>query len=89
MEVEEKIAVALHPPKCPKCGKEIHTLKYAAYELVASLLEVNIEGKPSWSVMEILGFTKDGSIEYRCPACNAVLFHDDDSAISYLKGDGW
>ena len=87
MEAEEKIAVALHPLRCPQCKEEIEYLDYFAYAHVKSRLEVRYEtGEPDWDAMELLDGTWPGSIEYQCPACGIVMFHDDDSAISFLKG---
>lgn len=88
MGLEEKIAMALHPPRCPQCKEKINYLNYTAYELVKSRLEVGSEGgEPYWDGMEMWGDTWPGSIEYQCPACGIVMFTDDDSASKYLKGE--
>jgi len=86
MEVEEKIAVALHPPRCPQCGEELDYLDYFAYAAVKSQLEIDEGGEADWDAMEILDDTWPGSIEYQCPVCGIVMFHDDDSAVRFLKG---
>ncbi len=88
MELEQKIAVALHPPRCPQCGVELDHLDYFAYAPVKSQLSIDEKGNPDWEAMEILDATCwPGSIEYQCPECGIELFRSDDSAIKYLKGE--
>ena len=86
-KVAQKVAVALHPPRCPQCGEELAFLYYFAYAHVKSHLEINEKGDPEWGHMELLDGVWPGSIEYECPECGIVMFHDDDSATRYLKGE--
>ena len=86
-KVAQKVAVALHPPRCPQCGEELDHLDYFAYAAVKSQLQIDEKGEPDWDAMELLDDVWAGSTEYQCPFCGIVMFHDDGSAISFLKGE--
>lgn len=72
--------------KCPKCNKEIQSLKNIQsgtmdYDLSLSFNEKDIH-------YESGEFQTDNNVnEYWCPLCNAVLFTNEEKAIKFLKGE--
>jgi len=71
-------------PKCPKCGKEIYYLIYYAYELQKAYVGLDTSGNLEYGNWDSLGITK-GEVEYRCPECNEVLFHDQEEVKRFLE----
>ena len=69
-------------PRCPKCGKEIHSLIYG--EVVRTLgeysLTAGIEEDPA------TGETQEE--EYSCTECGETLFKDEEEAELFLRGRG-
>jgi len=72
-------------PKCPKCGKEITSLRciihlVAEYELTAKS-EDDFDYKEVWEEEDEL-YLRD----YYCPKCGKTLFNIEDDAINFLLG---
>ncbi len=62
MEVEEKIAEALHPPRCPKCGEEL-------WKLIDHL---NNGDKLAEAYLVTDPFNPNSTHVY-CPKCNSIM----------------
>jgi hypothetical protein len=71
--------------KCPKCHKKIDHLHYYAYELQKADFYI-VNGAYEYSGWDSLAEVK-GEPDYECPECTAVLFHDQEEAIAFLKGE--
>lgn len=70
---------------CPKCGKEISTLKmYEDAELVRmpSLVAFSKTREICWEQIDTI--TEDKETEFECPECNEVLFTDQETAEKWL-----
>jgi len=70
---------------CPQCGAEIDHLVYQAYELQKAdfyIFKTNVEYS-SWDSLGDIA----GNPEYRCPICDEVLFHGEDEAEKFLRGE--
>lgn len=79
LEVEERVAIALHPPRCPKCGAGVDCLEYTGLETV----------KATYTLTEFIGWEMEGvmgSEEFLCPECTALLFNDEEDARKFLMG---
>ena len=69
-------------PRCPKCGKEIHSLIYG--EVVRTLGEYSLTG----------GIESDGCSaetveeEFACMECGEDLFFNEEDAERFLRGAG-
>jgi predicted RNA-binding Zn-ribbon protein involved in translation (DUF1610 family) len=86
MDEAEKVALKLKPPRCPKCGKEIDYLIYTAKELVkadAYLSDRSIVEYHNWDTINV----DYDTIDYECPECGEVLFHDERDVERFLKGE--
>jgi len=69
-------------PKCPKCGKEIEELLYYAYEL--NHAHFNRYGEYyNWDTLPDM----KGKPDYECPECGEVLFHSEEKALAFLRGE--
>jgi len=75
-------------PKCPKCGEEINELKYVADEIheYAFYLDNTMPDKaPDKARYEETDmWTGDWQV-WKCPLCDAELFHNEQEAIEFLK----
>jgi len=79
LEVEEEIAKALHPPRCPKCGEGIDCLDYTGLEAVGA----------TYTLTEFINWDMEGVVgseEFNCPECNSLLFKDEVDARKFLMG---
>jgi len=80
VEIEELIAVKLHPPRCPKCGGTIDCLELTCLEAAGA----------TFTLTETLNLDcrerVEGSEEYNCPECKSLLFTDEDDARTFLMG---
>jgi hypothetical protein len=81
----EEIAEALKPPRCPKCGSEIHHLHYCAYELTGAEFRV-FDTNTEYSNWDTFGDIK-GDPDYDCPECGETLFHSEEEAEKFLRGE--
>lgn len=72
--------------KCPKCGKEIDSLRNIETGATEYRLSVDVQGD---ILYEIRKFKSDGVVdEYQCPECDEVLFFSESEAFAFLKGGG-
>jgi len=83
MEVEEeveKVARALKPPRCPKCGEKVDELIFQGLEWV----EARFTGEEyiNWESLDF-----EGEPQYLCPKCRKVLFYDENDARRFLQGE--
>jgi len=81
----ERVANALKPPKCPKCGAEIDHLHYYAYELQRADFWV-FDSNTEYDNWESLAGDTKGEPDYDCPICGETLFHSEDEAEKFLRG---
>jgi uncharacterized C2H2 Zn-finger protein len=74
-------------PKCPKCGAEINELLYYAYELNHAHFYVNENtGRAEFHNWDTIPDTK-GDPDFECPECEEVLFHSQEEAEKFLRGE--
>ena len=69
---------------CPKCGKEIDSFIYSAFEQIEATA-ILVDNRR----LEYISWTSSGNIkdeEYACPECGEVLFKNEDDAIKFLRG---
>lgn len=70
---------------CPKCDKEITSLRNIITGSIEYHLSLDIQGDVDYETRE---FHPDGDIdEHRCPECDEILFTSDTKAIAFLKGE--
>ena len=81
----ERVANALKPPRCPKCGAEIDHLRYYAYELQRADFWI-CHGYAEYDNWDTVGDIK-GKPDYECPNCGEPLFHSEDKAEEFLRGE--
>lgn len=84
MEVEEKIAVALHPPRCPKCNEELTHLVNICDNWMEYKFRLRDDG---WGDYDLEKSEAGNHSEYGCPACRTTLFDNEDEAMAFLKGE--
>jgi hypothetical protein len=71
-------------PKCPKCGEEITYLSVRSID--SGIFRIDENGDPEYEwASDIYGDEVIG-MEFLCPECREVLFHDVDEAIEFLGG---
>jgi hypothetical protein len=80
-----KIANALKPPKCPKCGAEIDHLVYYVKELSRAKFWY-VDGYSEYSNWDTID-TDAETAEYCCPECQEVLFRDEGEAEQFFSGE--
>ena len=71
-------------PKCLKCGTEVDHLDTHVASALAHVC-LDEDGDPE-SVREELG-AEERSNEYFCPHCGQTLFHSEEDAVAFLKGE--
>ena len=64
---------------CPKCNKEITSLRNIVTGSMEYYLSLNAQGDIQYETGE--------TDEYRCPECDEVLFTSETEAIAFLKGE--
>jgi hypothetical protein len=71
-------------PRCPKCGKEIDSLKHYQTCLVKWDFYIDENVNEYFENEDML----DGwDSKWACPECDETLFFDIEDAINFLKGN--
>lgn len=83
-KIARKIARALKPPRCPRCGKELTYLINVCEEFHVYYFEVDEEGEVDYRDKD--SWPGDTS-EYGCPFCFEVLFTSEEEAKAFLLGE--
>jgi hypothetical protein len=69
--------------QCPKCKSEIDSLNNVQSGTMAYDLSILDDGEIHY---ESGDFEADDNVnEFWCPLCNAVLFNNEEQAVSFLK----
>ena len=84
MDIAERVANALKPPVCPKCGSTIDYLINVCEEWAVYRFWINGDGEAEYEHTDT--FPGDVS-EFECPKCHETLFDDEDEAEAFLKGE--
>ncbi|MEM2352405.1 MAG: hypothetical protein QXT26_08375 [Thermoproteota archaeon] len=80
----KKIARALHPPRCPECGKELDCLINVCNVWNVYYFRVNDEGEVDYELKD----SQPGVCHtYECPYCHKILFEGEEDATKFLKGE--
>ena len=70
---------------CPKCNKEITSLRNIVTGSMEYYLSLDIHGDVQYETGE---FEPDAGVnEYWCPECDEVLSTEEEGAITFLKGE--
>jgi hypothetical protein len=75
----------MQPRPCPKCGKEISTLKMyedAEFVRMPYLITATQPQEIGWDQVDTI--TEDKEIDFECPECNEILFTDQETAEKWL-----
>lgn len=80
----KKIARALHPPRCPKCGAELDMLINVCEAIEAYYFYLDENGDAVYESKD--AWAGDWS-EYQCPECDETLFTSEEMAKKFLEGD--
>ena len=84
--MEERVANALKPPKCPSCGAEVSALIFSGLEWVSATLTLDDYGNPQYTSWDSHDFAENES-EYSCPKCYTKLFDNEEDAVKFLRGE--
>ena len=72
--------------KCPKCGKEIDTLKNICTNITHEYtFYIASNGEADYKYERDLSEYSES--EYWCPECDAFLFDNEEEAERFLKGE--
>jgi predicted RNA-binding Zn-ribbon protein involved in translation (DUF1610 family) len=72
--------------KCPKCGKEIDSLKCVRTGITYEYyFYINEDGEGDYEWEDDL--SEDDVREFYCPECYELLFEDEEGAKRFLKGE--
>ena len=74
-------------PKCPKCGAEINQLIcYVSNVTEVDAFTLDEKGEPFYDKIDEI-YDESSDIEFTCPVCDKPLFHKEEEAIRFLKGE--
>ncbi len=69
--------------KCPKCGKDIDTLRYYCLNWHEETFSID-KNEPKYEAKICL--YQPVKEEYFCPECDTLLFVKEEDAVEFLKG---
>lgn len=79
--------------KCPKCKREINELDFDVTSTCSgSIYKENIK-ENSWGKNCLEAYDSDSLLSnvefdnFRCPACQEILFETEEEAIKFLRGE--
>jgi len=73
-------------PKCPKCGAEIdYLIAYTTNLAEEDIFRVDKDGNAEYEEVGLDYWDTDTS--FSCPECGKELFHKEEEAIRFLKGE--
>lgn len=79
IDLAERIAEALKPPRCPECGSKLDYLLYV--EEALNTAKFYGDDYHSWDTVAV----QDSW--YECPECEKILFRDRELANKFLRGE--
>ena len=64
--------------KCPKCKKEIKTLRYESKRIEVGDFDLK-------NAYDSDDYPHDGGLSFKCPSCGELLFNTGSNAYNFLK----
>lgn len=71
---------------CPKCGKEIKYLRYFEQSVKSFYFQLTVDYRPFYE-RDDDNNVAGGDGNFECPECMETIFHDEDDAVKFLKGE--